>query len=78
VCDDAAGEVCPIWPGRPLTAHWGIEDPAAVQGDDDAKRRAFLKAFTTLRTRIQLFVNLPIASLDQPALAQRLRDMGRA
>lgn len=78
VCDNAAGEVCPVWPGQPITAHWGIEDPAAVQGDDATKRRAFLNAFTVLRTRIQLFVNLPLASLDRLAVTQRLRDIGRA
>jgi arsenate reductase (thioredoxin) len=78
VCDNAAGEVCPIWPGQPITAHWGVEDPAAVEGDDATKRRAFLNAYTVLRTRIQLFVNLPFASLDRLALTQRLRDIGRA
>lgn len=78
VCDNAAGEVCPVWPGQPITAHWGVEDPAAVEGDDAAKRRAFLTAYTTLRTRIQLFVNLPLTSLDRLALAQRLRDIGQA
>jgi len=78
VCDNAAGEVCPVWPGQPVTAHWGVEDPAAVQGDDATKRRAFLNAYTVLRTRIQLFVNLPLASLDRLALTQRLRDIGRA
>jgi protein-tyrosine-phosphatase len=58
VCDNAAGEVCPIWPGQPVTAHWGIQDPAAAQGSDDEKRRAFLKAFTELKTRIDLFMSL--------------------
>jgi len=78
VCDNAAGEVCPVWPGQPITAHWGVEDPAAVEGDDATKRRAFLNAYTVLRTRIQLFVNLPLTSLDRLALTQRLRDIGRA
>lgn len=77
VCDNAAGEVCPVWPGQPITAHWGVEDPAAVQGDEALRRRAFLNAYTVLRTRIQLFVNLPLASLDRLALAQRLSDIGR-
>jgi len=58
VCDNAAGEVCPIWPGRPVTAHWGIQDPAAAQGSDEDKRKAFLKAFTELKTRIDLFMSL--------------------
>ena len=57
VCDNAAAEACPIWPGQPVTAHWGIQDPAAVQGSDDEKRKAFLKAFTELKTRIDLFVS---------------------
>jgi arsenate reductase len=78
VCDNAAGEVCPVWPGQPITAHWGVEDPAAVEGDDATRRRAFLNAYTVLRTRIQLFVNLPLTSLDRLALTQRLRDIGRA
>jgi arsenate reductase (thioredoxin) len=57
VCDNAAGEVCPVWPGKPVTAHWSIEDPAAAAGSDDEKRKAFLKAFTELKTRIDLFVS---------------------
>jgi arsenate reductase len=77
VCDNAAGEVCPVWPGQPVTAHWGVDDPAAVDGDDATRRRAFLSAYTILRTRIQLFVNLPLASLDRLALTQRLSDIGR-
>lgn len=78
VCDNAAGEVCPVWPGQPVTAHWGVDDPAAVEGDEASRRRAFLNAYTTLRTRIQLFVNLPLTSLDRLALTQRLGDIGRA
>jgi arsenate reductase len=78
VCDNAAGEMCPVWPGQPITAHWGVEDPAAVQGDEALRRRAFLNAYTVLRTRIQLFVNLPLATLDRLALAQRLSDIGRS
>ena len=77
VCDDAAGETCPFWPGHPATAHWGIEDPAAVQGSDLDKERAFTSAFRFLRNRIAAFVALPMASLDALTLANRLRDIGR-
>jgi arsenate reductase len=69
--------VCPVWPGQPVTAHWGVDDPAAVDGDDATRHRALLSAYTILRTRIQLFVNLPLASLDRLALTQRLSDIGR-
>lgn len=75
VCDDANGEVCPVWPGHPMTAHWGIEDPAAVTGP--GQRDAFLKAMTYLRQRISLFLALPIESIDKLALRQKLRDIGR-
>lgn len=78
VCDDAANEVCPIWPGQPVTAHWGVEDPAAVEGDDDAKRKAFLRAFTTLKRRIELFLSLPHGKMDKLALSQRLSDIGKS
>jgi protein-tyrosine-phosphatase len=77
VCDNAAGEACPVWPGRPMTAHWGVADPAAVEGTDGEKRRAFFTAFNQLRTRIQLFVNLPLARLDSLALQQSIRDIGK-
>jgi arsenate reductase (thioredoxin) len=77
VCDNAAGEVCPIWPGQPMTAHWGVPDPAAVMGPDDKVRRAFMDAFGQLQRRIQLFTNLPMERLDRMALAQKLRDIGR-
>jgi arsenate reductase len=77
VCDNAAGEVCPVWPGHPVTAHWGIADPAAVQGSDDEKRKAFLDAFTRLSTRIKLFVNLPLEKLEARALKNRLDEIGR-
>ena len=77
VCDSAAGEVCPLWPGQPITAHWGVEDPAAVEGSDDDKRRAFFRAFSLLQTRIQLFVNLPLLKLDRVALKQRLDEIGK-
>ncbi len=75
VCDQAAGEVCPIWPGQPMTAHWGVADPAAVTGSDETKRRAFLDAYATLRRRIELFANLPIPTLSRLALETRLRDI---
>ncbi len=78
VCDNAAGEVCPIWPGRPVTAHWGIPDPAAVQGTDVQKRAAFLEAFITLERRVNLLINLPLAALDRLALGKQLTDIGRA
>lgn len=76
VCDNAAGEACPLWPGQPITAHWGVADPAAVQGNDEQKRKAFLKAFTELSTRINLMLALPIGKLDRQALAGRLKDIG--
>lgn len=76
VCDSAAGEACPIWPGRPASAHWGIEDPATVTGTDAEKRAAFQRALALLRIRIEALVALPIASLDPPSLAGRLRAIG--
>jgi protein-tyrosine-phosphatase len=76
VCDDAAGEACPVWPGQPMTAHWGIEDPAAVVGTDIAKEAAFVLAFRYLKNRIAAFVNLPLDSLDRMALGARLREIG--
>jgi arsenate reductase len=77
VCDNAAGETCPIWPGKPATAHWGIPDPAAVQGDDASKRAAFRKAYDQLARRIRLFMSLPIESLDKLTLKEKLADIGR-
>ena len=77
VCDSAAGEACPIWPGHPMTAHWGIEDPAAVEGGDIDKERAFNEAFRFMRNRIAVFVALPLKSLDAMSLQDRLRDIGR-
>ena len=77
VCDNAAGEVCPIWPGQPMTAHWGVEDPAAVEGSDEDKRKAFLKAFTVLQRRISLFASLRLDQLDQLALQNQLREIGK-
>jgi arsenate reductase (thioredoxin) len=78
VCDQAAGETCPVWPGQPMTAHWGINDPAAVQGDDDAKRKAFFRAFSELSTRISLFLSLPMEKLDRLTLQKRLNEIGGA
>lgn len=77
VCDKAAGEVCPVWPGQPMMAHWGIEDPAGVQGEDDTKRRAFEKAFREMNTRILLFVSLPLHKLDKMALQRELDSIGK-
>lgn len=77
VCDSAAGEACPLWPGQPVTAHWGVEDPATVEGSGDEKRKAFFQAFNRLQNRIQLFLNLPLARLDRVALTQRLEEIGR-
>ena len=77
VCDSAAGETCPIWPGHPMTAHWGIEDPAAVEGTDIEKQAAFNTAFRHLRARISAFVNLPVKSIDRMALANHLKQIGR-
>jgi arsenate reductase len=77
VCDYAANEVCPIWPGQPMTAHWGIEDPAAVEGIDVEKERAFNLAFRYLKNRISVFISLPIRSLDKMALGAKLREIGQ-
>ena len=77
VCDSAAAETCPIWPGHPLSAHWGVPDPAAVQGSDDEKRRAFKDAFTALSRRVDLFLALPMEKLEGLALKKRLDEIGR-
>lgn len=77
VCDSAAGEVCPIWPGKPITAHWGVADPAAVEGTDEQKRAAFREAATILRRRIELLVNLPMAKLEQLAIHSKLKEIGK-
>jgi arsenate reductase len=77
VCDNAAGEFCPIWPGKPMTAHWGIADPAAGEGTDAEKAFAFRKALKELETRIKLFINLPIDSLDRMTLQAKLGDLGK-
>ncbi|MCA6215593.1 arsenate reductase ArsC [Ideonella sp. B7] len=76
VCDQAAGEVCPVWPGQPMTAHWGMPDPAAVQGDAQAQHRAFLDTFVTLQRRLRLMLSLPLASLDALAIKQEIKDIG--
>ncbi len=76
VCDNAASEMCPVWPGQPMTAHWGIQDPAAVEGSDTAKSRAFRKACRELEARIKIFISLPIRSLDRLQLQERLDAIG--
>lgn len=77
VCDSAAGEACPYWPGTPMTAHWGIEDPAAVEGTDIEKERAFNEAFRFMKNRISAFVALPIAKLDAMSLSGKLKEIGQ-
>jgi arsenate reductase len=77
VCDDAAGEACPVWPGQPMTAHWGVEDPAAAGGTELDKERAFNTAFRYLKNRITAFAALPLASLDRLSLSHRLREIGK-
>jgi arsenate reductase len=77
VCDNAAAEVCPIWPGHPMTAHWGIPDPAAVDGTEEEKRRAFSDALSAMKRRIDLLASLPIEKLNKLALQDQLRDIGR-
>jgi arsenate reductase len=77
VCDNAAGEACPIWPGQPMTAHWGIEDPAEVEGTDILKEAAFVEAFRLLNNRITIFTSLPMGSINQLSLGKQLRDIGR-
>ncbi len=78
VCDQAAGEVCPIWPGQPMTAHWGVPDPAAVEGTEVEKKLAFRQAFNALERRIKIFAALPIASLDRLTLQRRVGEIGRS
>jgi protein-tyrosine-phosphatase len=77
VCDNAANEVCPIWPGQPMTAHWGVPDPAVAEGTDAERRLAFTEALRMLTNRIGLFTNLPVASLDRLSLQRRLEEIGR-
>ena len=76
VCDNAAGEACPVWPGQPMTAHWGIEDPAAVEGSDERKRKAFFQAYVQLDRRIGQFLSLPLEKLDRLTLQASLRKIG--
>ena len=77
VCDQAAAEECPYWPGQPMSAHWGLPDPAAVEGNEAERRLAFSETYRMLRNRISIFVNLPLASLDRLALQDRLDEIGR-
>ena len=77
VCDQAAAEECPYWPGQPMTAHWGLPDPAAAEGNEAEKRLAFSETYRMLRNRISIFVNLPLASLDRLALKEHLNEIGR-
>jgi arsenate reductase len=78
VCDNAAGEACPIWPGQPMTAHWGIEDPASAEGTDLEKQAQFVTAFRYLKNRIDTFVSLPLRSIDKLSLGTKLREIGRS
>jgi len=77
VCDNAAGEVCPVWPGQPMTAHWGISDPAAVEGTEEEQRRAFFVSYNQLSNRLSIFVNLPLTGLDRLAIQRKLDEIGR-
>jgi arsenate reductase len=77
VCDKAAGEVCPFWPGQPITAHWGFPDPAAVEGTDDEKRVAFAQTLRQMRRRVELFLSLPIDALDSLAIEKKVREIGQ-
>jgi len=78
VCDQAAAEMCPVWPGQPMTAHWGVPDPAAVGGSDEVKRKAFFAAYSVLNRRLSIFVNVPLAKLDRLTLQDKLNEIGRA
>lgn len=77
VCDKAAGEVCPLWPGQPVTAHWGFPDPAAAEGSDEEKRAVFAQTLRQMRTRVQLFLSLPLESLDHMAIEKKMRAIGQ-
>ena len=76
VCDRAAGEVCPVWPGQPMSAHWGVDDPATVTGSEETKRKAFFRSYSQLANRISIFLNLPLQKLDRLALQKKLDDIG--
>jgi arsenate reductase (thioredoxin) len=78
VCDTASGEVCPVWPGQPMTAHWGFEDPLQAKGTEKQRRRVFQKVFQQIQDHIQLFLSLPIEQLDALSLQQRLKDIGKS
>ena len=78
VCDSAAAETCPIWPGHPATAHWGVPDPASVEGDDATRRKAFVAAMVALRRRVELLVALPLEKLDRLATQSKLREIGNS
>ena len=77
VCDDAAGEACPVWPGQPVSAHWGVPDPARVRGTDEEMRKAFVQAFAQLALRVRLFIELPFDKLERKALEAKVRAIGR-
>jgi len=77
VCDKAAGEMCPLWPGQPVTAHWGFPDPVAVEGTDEEKRAAFAQTLRQIRNRVQLFLSLPLETLDRMAIENRMRELGK-
>ena len=77
VCDDAAGEICPVWPGQPMTAHWGVPDPASATGTDLERTASFRTTFQMLETRIKLFASLPFAKLEQASLRRRVQEIGR-
>ncbi len=76
VCDNAAGEICPVWPGQPMSAHWGVPDPAAIEGDDERKLKAFADAALIMKRRIELFLSLPFTTLDRISLQKATRDIG--
>ena len=78
VCDNAAGEMCPVWPGQPMTAHWGLPDPAAVEGTDEIKRKAFHDTVVGMKRRIELMLALPMTSLDRMAVQREVHDIGKA